>query len=782
MTEDIEPLKTDRWQCLRCGNEFEVVRGEIPVYCENPNCRKKGPFKALSGPYSYFEGKRFVPRRLAEEIMKKYPDLPKEKNAGRIIAREARLALGELARPNYVGSVIRYIKNSEFFMKGEAPAAASEGEKTVRVQISSLITDDFIAEEVYDGVLPSFIVYRFNEGKFERVLEIPGDTLPNGRTVVYTPVDNDHLRKGMVVLPREPKEATFSEVLEDIFGFLLNDRSFDPCGRESDVMLLGLIAAGSWFLDKMKPTLAVKVSGIGLFAPIIAIRGPSGSGKNRLANLLRMLCYRPYFDMSKTKIPSLFRPLDIWKGTLVLDEADFERTEETSELIHFLNCRAQGTPIARQDPANPKESQAFENFGLTIVTQRRQFEDNATEGRTIPFLSEKTDEKLPTVELDETVERGLEIQNKLLYLRLKYWKEFKIDKTAWIEGIGDPRLNAALLPVLGIAKFEPKVLEIVEKVVKKVEERKKRLKANSQDGIIVNFLWDRIQNGLFDRWMLYYYIVEDQGGVRVPLSSSQVAEILGWKSRNVRKVLYSLNVAPDEAPDIAKIEGKTYRPIFFEPRRLEKLLAEFVVEYRKGELFKKLGAPTQTTLDAASVTQVTQVTHPQVCPRNAEVTQVTEQKLGVVNFDKVTQVTDKEPDEKVTQVTELSHFYNQNHNGSKLEIQKKEGFYEQKESVSRELLSKPDFIGGDAEKQPPEGIITKSDGNTQGRSVTCVTSVTTSLSQVFEAIASYAGAVVAKEKLAAEIGIPPEKLDAILEELRKRGKIIDRGAFVEVVR
>jgi len=260
MTEDIETLKTDRWQCLRCGNEFEVVRGEIPVYCENPNCRKKGPFKALSGPYSYFEGKRFVPRRLAEEIMKKYPDLPKEKNAGRIIAREARLALGELARPNYVGSVIRYIKNSEFFMKGEAPAAASEGEKTVRVQISSLITDDFIAEEVYDGVLPSFIVYRFNEGKFERVLEIPGDTLPNGRTVVYTPVDNDHLRKGMVVLPREPKEATFSEVLEDIFGFLLNDRSFDPCGRESDVMLLGLIAAGSWFLDKMKPTLAVKVS------------------------------------------------------------------------------------------------------------------------------------------------------------------------------------------------------------------------------------------------------------------------------------------------------------------------------------------------------------------------------------------------------------------------------------------------------------------------------------------------------------------------------------------
>jgi len=381
------------------------------------------------------------------------------------------------------------------------------------------------------------------------------------------------------------------------------------------------------------------------------------------------------------------------------------------------------------------------------------------------------------------VERGLEIQNKLLYLRLKYWKEFKIDKTVWIEGIDDPRLNAALLPVLGIAKFEPKVLEIVEKVVKKVEERKKRLKANSQDGIIVNFLWDRIQDGLFDRWMLYHYVADVQGDSRVPLSPSRVAEILGWKSKNVRKVLDSLNIAPDDTPDVIRIEGKTYRPIFFEPRRLEKLLAEFVVEYRKGELSIKLGAPSQTTLDAAPVTHVTDVTDYRVCCQKAGVTDVTDQKdvtdvtdskLGVVKFDK---------NIKVTDVTELSQFYKKEDNGNKLENQEKEGLNELKENVSSKLQSKLDYIDWDSENQLSKGINTKSENDdTHGRSVTSGTSVTVTLSQVFEAIASYAGAVVAKEKLAAEIGIPPEKLDAILEELRKRGKIIDRGAFVEVVR
>ncbi len=85
--------------------------------------------------------------------------------------------------------------------------------------------------------------------------------------------------------------------------------------------------------------------------------------------------------------------MDLWQGTLVLDEADFANTNEKSELVNFLNCRATGTPLSRQNPNNPGVTDTFTNFGITIVTQRRPFDDNATESRALPFYSEARKEK-----------------------------------------------------------------------------------------------------------------------------------------------------------------------------------------------------------------------------------------------------------------------------------------------------------------------------------------------------------------------------------------------------
>jgi hypothetical protein len=78
---------------------------------------------------------------------------------------------------------------------------------------------------------------------------------------------------------------------------------------------------------------------------------------------------------------------------------------------------------------------AFNSFGLTILTQTRQFDDNAAEGRSIPHFSEITNLKIPTVEPDEMLKEGIELQNMLLYLRMGYYKEISIDKTQWLEGL-----------------------------------------------------------------------------------------------------------------------------------------------------------------------------------------------------------------------------------------------------------------------------------------------------------------------------------------------------------
>jgi hypothetical protein len=432
-----------------------------------------------------------------------------------------------------------------------------------------------------------------------------GENDARGRPVVYVPVDNTALRKGLVILPSDPEETTFKDALKEIDEFAF--KCYDPCGKESYVKLLARVVVGSWFLDRFVESPQYDIAGAGKFAPIIPIRGPSQSGKNRLAFVLRLLSYRPYFEMSTYRVPSLYRPLDLWNGTLVLDEADFANTNEKSELIHFLNCRATGTPISRQDAKNPRITNVFSNFGQTILTQRRVFDDNATESRCLPFYSEVTEKKLPTVETDTMLEEGLKLQNKLFHLRLQYFKDVRIDKTVWLGDISDPRLVASMLPLMALSKFEPTIKETITQTVKDIEKLKVIEKANSEDGVIVNALWE---TGLFAQYSglpgnEHYYFqvldIEDGKENKKPLIISALAEQFKMKTQQLRKILNSLNLCSPGLPKLVKIGNKPYRIIFFDPPKFEKRLREFVVDYKPYEVFARVGLPKPAT----EVTKVT---------------------------------------------------------------------------------------------------------------------------------------------------------------------------------
>jgi hypothetical protein len=482
------------------------------------------------------------------------------------------------------------------------------------VQKPTVITEDFIAEEIWDRRgFPQYYVHYF-DGKEDEVKESldVGETDIHGNPIIYVPVDNTALRKGLVILPTGVKPCTWKELLDKIDTFA--PKCYDACGQDVTVKFLCRVVIGSWFLDRFVEDPEFDVAGAGKFAPLIPIRGPSKSGKNRLAFVLRLLSYRPYFEMSTYRIPSLYRPLDLWQGTLVLDEADFNNTNEKSELVHFLNCRATGSPLSRQNPKNPRITDVFTNFGLTILTQRRLFDDNATENRSLPYYSEQTDQKIPTVETDTMLKEGLELQNMLLYLRLKYFKEVKIDKTAWLQEISDPRLVAALLPLLALAKLEPSLMETVKETVKGMERLKVEQTANSEDGIVINTLWDKEGFACYAAMKgheHYYFthqvktkIAEDKDEIQtLPLTVSMLAEELRIKGRDIRKILNSLNLSVG-MPRIVKLSNKNWRVIWFDPARLEKRLREFVVDYEPNSLYEKLGLKKLAT-DATHATDKT---------------------------------------------------------------------------------------------------------------------------------------------------------------------------------
>lgn len=171
-------------------------------------------------------------------------------------------------------------------------------EKNVYVQKPSVITEEFMAEEIWSRKdAPQYLVYRFKEDTFETLKEIPaGETNAKGQNIIYVPVYNDSLKKGLIIVPTSYSEITFRGLFEEIDKFAL--LSYDPCGQDALVKLLTRISVGSWFLDRFVADPVFDIAGSGKFAPIIPIRGPSQSGKNRLAFVLRLLSYRPYFEMS----------------------------------------------------------------------------------------------------------------------------------------------------------------------------------------------------------------------------------------------------------------------------------------------------------------------------------------------------------------------------------------------------------------------------------------------------------------------------------------------------
>ncbi|MCW4044765.1 MAG: bifunctional DNA primase/polymerase [Candidatus Bathyarchaeota archaeon] len=516
--------------------------------------------------------------------------------------------------------------------------------KNLYVPKPTVVTSEFIAEMVWNRKdPPEYLVYNFESDTFTRQKEIDmGENDAKGRQIIYVPPFNDSVKKGLVIVPSDAKETTWKEVFEEIDAFAVS--AYDPCGQEALVKLLVRIAVGSWFLDRFVANAMFDVAGAGKFAPILPIRGPSQSGKNRLAFVLRLLSYRPYFEMSTYRIPSLYRPLDLWQGTLVLDEADFANTNEKSELIHFLNCRATGTPLSRQNPKNPKITDTFSNFGLTIVTQRRPFDDNATESRAIPYYSETSDKKLPVIETDEMLKQGLELQNKLLYLRMKYYRQVTIDKDAWVNDLNDHRLVASLLPLLALSKHEPSLKETITRTAKEVEKAKIEEKANSMDGLIINFLWEKISEGLFENWRpnIFYVLesrdVEENDGKenerKTALTTKHISEAFKWSPQSIRKALASLGIAEKGLSNSVKVEGKTQRVVFFDPRRLERRLREFVVDYEPNKVTQVTGvtdsmcsadknsllayAENSNTLHRKTVTSVTPVTEPSDYPRYPE--------------------------------------------------------------------------------------------------------------------------------------------------------------------
>lgn len=299
---------------------------------------------------------------------------------------------------------------------------------------ASVVQPDLLAETAYDPILKttSFIVYQL--GKARHMESI---TTESGEEIYPLDAQSDIISKGVVLFPSIYSEyGTDAELLHEIQAFIHKRLDISPAFERIATQYVLL----TWVYDRLNEL------------PYLRARGDYGSGKSRFLQIIGSICYRPIFTAGATTTSPIFRILDQIRGTLILDEADFNFSDSKHDLVKILNTGFQkGTAVLRSEGKGVFEVRSYDVFGPKLVATRQNFDDQALESR---FLIEEMGrvnlrEGVP-IRLDDSFrDEARELRNKLLMWRFRnYRKPLAFDDNP-IEGL-HPRLQQIIGPLLAI--------------------------------------------------------------------------------------------------------------------------------------------------------------------------------------------------------------------------------------------------------------------------------------------------------------------------------------------
>jgi hypothetical protein len=219
--------------------------------------------------------------------------------------------------------------------------------------------------------------------------------------------------------------------------------------------------------------------------PYVRVRGGYGSGKTRFLLTVGSLCRLPIFASAASTVSPIFRLLDSFRGTLIMDEGDFRFSDEKAEVVKILNNgNAKGFPVLRTEVSPKKEfdPRAYNVFGPKIIATRGFFQDRALESRCVTEdMRGGAIRSDIALNLDEHFhEEARAIRNQLLLWRLRHFKDARGETRAGARDL-EPRLQQIFGPLVSVisdASSRERVIAYIAKVNEDlVEERSEAAEA-----------------------------------------------------------------------------------------------------------------------------------------------------------------------------------------------------------------------------------------------------------------------------------------------------------------
>ncbi len=431
-------------------------------------------------------------------------------------------------------------------------------EREVIVETSTVIDiGGTLYEEVYDPEIEGkeramFIALNDNGGT-DLIYDV------NGNNITYKPYmpkdNNDPITLGMIKLPTNvEKYGDEKQLSQDIQAHIHKWLDISPKYEK----MVSWAVMYYWLYDKFDTV------------PYLRALGDTGTGKTRFLDVIGGLSYKPCFVSGAVTPAPIYRMIPRWKGTIILDEADFSDSSEYGEVTKILNCGFQkNRPVVRCKQNDADTLQYFDAYCPKIIATRRTFKDRALESRCLTEMMRETGRKdIPDILPPEFHEEQESLRNKLLLFRLKNWGKIDPNKALSIDLNGiEPRIRQATRCLASLFVNMPDMMQDFKNFLLNYQEDLIEERSDSFDGVIVNALTSLKEDGLerITSKDIADKMMGDYGLERVtPQSVGKHLKSLGIRSKK------------------KKVEGKTKRCIEWDDELMGTLNRRYVVKIDEG--------------------------------------------------------------------------------------------------------------------------------------------------------------------------------------------------------
>jgi hypothetical protein len=331
----------------------------------------------------------------------------------------------QCVEPLSEGEVADIAKSIAAYDPQETPAPEKIKVSTAVKRTSFAKEGDYLYEQIYQDGKPSFIKYNINTGDIQTV-----DYFIQ-RDMRIEPWYGEERELEFIKLPSGVIEYPgIRQLLGEIENHIAKYLDIPPDFQKvaSYYVLL------SWVYDKFTTI------------PYLRALGDTGTGKSRFLDVCGGLLYKPIIISGCITPAPIFRMINRWQGSLILDEADLKKSDEYNEVLKILNCGFEkGRIVLRADKESADKMHFYSTFGPKIMATRQRFQDVALEARCLTAVMQETNrDNIPPTLTNVFYTEQATLRNKLLLYRLRNYCKI------------DPDIS----PRLSMENIEPRTRQI----------------------------------------------------------------------------------------------------------------------------------------------------------------------------------------------------------------------------------------------------------------------------------------------------------------------------------